>query len=187
MVKPLLMVGVFFLSINSISADECVIGNGYHLIDDEDYGHSNVAGTWYPLYIHPTEFAKAYQCWKVFIQMKPDGSFKVVGTSYSSGELIPFALKATRVGKKSYEMSMNETPHFNPYSTVYHVLAADYNQFLLVGGCPKPLGGKPLILIYFRSSSPTEDTINATQQSLKKYGLKFSDFDNTCEDPSLHN
>ncbi|KAJ9575742.1 hypothetical protein L9F63_007388 [Diploptera punctata] len=173
MAKILLYVVICFLA---SSANGCNIGK--RIINDFDM--EKALGYWFLLY-YPKEFGDKYSCYRD-IYGKDDNGYTINSTIVlTSGETVVY-LGTITMDDNIINIKYNT---FDELSTGYRVLAADYDNYVIISGCPP---GEKEVLTYmqFRSQNPDDIVMKNVEEALEQTGSKMKDYvKTTCplQDP----
>ncbi|KAJ9590481.1 hypothetical protein L9F63_016479 [Diploptera punctata] len=151
---------------------ECGIG------DKADYQPEQVNGKWYVDYSSPDIFG---QMSDVTIEFHLENkTYQSVLTFTYTNESSPKVYDSTWSINKDGDLEV-EVPQLSNFNSVYRIVAAEENEYIIFRGCPEISDGKPLLFIETEKRCPN---VQKLKEAVQKLGMDLST--NFYKDPAVN-
>ncbi|XP_069669329.1 uncharacterized protein [Periplaneta americana] len=147
----------------------------------DDLIPERLVGAWYAFYAMPQHFFNRYSCYNASYTPTSKNKLSLRNIYYDkrnqniSAPVIDYNSEVT-VKKNALEWKGERAE----WDTDYYVFATDYDNFIVLGGCPPEFSPSPLYWVAFRKENVHSKDQQAAEDALETYNLSLRDFAKTC-------
>ncbi|XP_069697086.1 lazarillo protein-like [Periplaneta americana] len=145
----------------------------------DDLIPERLVGEWYAFYTFPKNFSNCYSCYNASYTLTSKDQLYVKNIYYDKRNTNPVRLEynsEVTVKKNVLEWKGKRSE----WDANYYVFATDYDNFIVLGGCPQEFSPSPLYWVAFRKQSDYSKEQQDAEDALQTYDLSLQDFAKTC-------